>query len=659
MSRLGLLTRRMLATPAYWWAGLLLVALISGLVWVSRPGPVKGSYAIRQAEVTHQQAGVPAVSTVSLPHVWDDQAPRWEGEARYRLAWPVELVEQPDRTQDLAVLLPRVGARYRVWLNGQEVADRFWVYDGFADTSLVPQIVNLPHAWLAEDPRNNRLEIEVQGQPLRKSGLSLVHVGDATALKQRYDQLMWWQVYATWMVAAVSLMLGLMALLLWLNTRERLFGLLAAAAFAWTIRLALTPLETPPMSFEVWYYLQKLSFTAYCGFLYLFMWDLFDYRQGHIRNFVHGLLALGPVWLAVTVYFNNYAMYQLWMAVITLTSLVALVKLFHRARWGLDANQRLMVVFGAATMATGVRDFAVVNMGVPGDADIRWMTVGSLMLMYALGWVLVRRVSAAMEQVKLLNAELSRKVGEREDELQRLFEQLQLVESQRVLEAERRRLTRDMHDGLGSQLVQALNVVRGGGERVESSAMAAMLNHALEDLRMTLDSLEPMDGDLTTILGTLRQRIAPALQAARVELDWQVQEVPAIPGLEARGVLHVFRCLQEVFANVLKHAQARRVTVITRNLGNQVELCVRDDGVGLGHIDGLRTSGGGRGMGNIRLRAAELGVAVSFEEARPGTCVRFLFPLHPAEGPNGLPVAKSERNTGLSGILDKNSRIPS
>jgi signal transduction histidine kinase len=606
---------------------MLLLVLISGLVWVSRTSPVSGAYSIRQAEVEHQQAGVPVRSAVALPHVWDDQAPRWAGEARYRLEWPADLVYRTDRSRDLALLLPRVGARYRVWLNGQEVADRFWDFEGFADTSLVPQIVYLPHAWLAEEARNNRLEIEVRGQPLRKSGLSLVQVGNANALKQRYDQLMWWQVYATWMVASVSLMLGLMSLLLWLNTRERLFGLLAAATFAWTVRLGLTPLETPPMSFEVWYYLQKLSFTAYCGFLFLFMWDLFEYRQGPIRSFVHGLLFLGPVWLAVTVYINSYTMYQVWMAIITLTSVVALVKLFHRARWGLDANQRLMVVFGAATMATGVRDFAVVNMGVPGDADIRWMTVGSLMLMYALGWVLVRRVSSAMEQVKLLNAELSRKVGEREDELQRLFEQLRLVESQRVLEAERRRLTRDMHDGLGSQLVQALNVVRGSGEQVDSSAVAAMLNHALEDLRMTLDSLEPMEGDLTTILGTLRQRIAPALQAARVELDWQVQEVPPVPGLEARGVLHVFRCLQEVFANVLKHAQAQRVTVSTRDLGGQVELCVRDDGVGLGQLDRMRAAGGGRGMGNIRLRAAELGVAVSFEDARPGTCVRFLFPL--------------------------------
>ncbi len=619
------LSRRVLSTPAYWWAGMLLVLMIAGLVWVSRTGPVDGAFAIRQAEVLHQQAGVPAVSTVALPHVWDDQSPRWAGEARYRLSWPDGLDTAAAAGRPLAVLLPRIGARYRVWLNGHEVADRYWSYPGFADTSLVPQIVHLPRDRLTPDLRDNRLEIEVRGQPLRKSGLSLVHVGVADALNQRHAQLMWWQVYATWMVAACSLMLGLMSLLLWLNTRERMFGLLAAGVFSWAIRLALTPLETPPMSFEVWYYFQKLSFTAYCGFLYLFMWDLFDYRQGIIRSFVNGLLWLGPFWLAATVYFNNYAMYQLWMAVITLTSAVALVKLFHRARWGLDVNQRLMVVFGAATMATGVRDFAVVNMGFPGDADIRWMTVGSLMLMYALGWVLVRRVAGAMGQVEQMNAELARKVSQREQELHEVFDRLRAAENQRVLEAERRRLTRDMHDGLGSQLVQTLNLVRASGPQIDGAAVAGMLNHALEELRMTLDSLEPMDGDLPTILGTLRQRIGPPLQAAGIELEWQVEDVPAVNGLEARGVMHLFRCLQEIFANVVKHSHARRVTVRTWMDGAQVCLSVSDDGVGLGHAAGDTWRAGGRGMGNIRLRAAEIGAEVGFSDAAPGTCVTLRF----------------------------------
>jgi signal transduction histidine kinase len=152
-----------------------------------------------------------------------------------------------------------------------------------------------------------------------------------------------------------------------------------------------------------------------------------------------------------------------------------------------------------------------------------------------------------------------------------------------------------------------------------------MLNHALEELRMTLDSLEPMEGDLPTILGTLRQRIAPALQAARIELDWQVEEVPAVPGLEARGVMHLFRCLQEVFANVLKHAHASRVTVRTWAEAGRVYLSVSDNGVGLGAGPDPAFRDGGRGISNIRLRAAEIGAEVRFSTEPPGTCVCFCF----------------------------------
>jgi signal transduction histidine kinase len=154
-----------------------------------------------------------------------------------------------------------------------------------------------------------------------------------------------------------------------------------------------------------------------------------------------------------------------------------------------------------------------------------------------------------------------------------------------------------------------------------------MLSHALEDLRMTLDSLEPMEGDLTTILGTLRQRISPTLQAANIDLVWEVEEVSTLPGLEARGVLHLFRCLQEVFANVVKHAQASQVTVRTREMGGRVELSVCDNGIGLGLMPDQAFRDGGRGIGNLRLRAAEIGADVRFSDGRPGACVSFSFPV--------------------------------
>ncbi len=48
----------------------------------------------------------------------------------------------------MAGITEEQNARYRVWLNGREVVDRYWSYSGFADTTLVPQFVRLPRPWL-------------------------------------------------------------------------------------------------------------------------------------------------------------------------------------------------------------------------------------------------------------------------------------------------------------------------------------------------------------------------------------------------------------------------------------------------------------------------------------------------------------------------------
>lgn len=619
------MTARLLAVlgrvPAWAWVSALLSVVLVGVTVVSQPPPLPGSFAIAKAKVTRYGPGTAIVKEVTLPHVWDDEKPPWSGDARYTLEWPAAL----DIDQPLGLYLPRVGARFRVWLNGRVIASQMWDAPGYVDTSVVPHFVDIPPD--AVRAVGNVLEVEVRGQQLRKSGLSGVNIGPEEPLQARQRRVYWWQVSATWMVAACSALLALLSGLMWLQGRERVFGLLAAASASWAVRLALTPMVSPGIPFELWFYLHKLAFTTYCGFLYLFLWDLFDYQQGRIRTLVTGLLWVGPVWLAVTTWTGNYDLYRIWTGVLAVVSVVALTLMFGRARWGLDNNQRLMVVVGIVTLITGVRDFLVVQLGWRGDGDLRWMTPGSLVFMLTLAWVLVQRTARYTQQIGELNRELVNRVRERESELRDAFDKIRDAERRQVLEDERRRLTRDMHDGLGSQLVQALNVVRQEGG-ANPAVITSMLNHALEELRMTLDSLEPMEGDLPAILGTLRRRITPALEAAGIELDWQVEEVPAVPGMESRGVMHLFRCLQEIFANIIKHARASRVTVRTWTDGGRAMLSVSDNGKGLG--EGFRA--GGRGLANIRIRAAELGATVAFDDACPGTTVAFRFPAPPSSG---------------------------
>lgn len=612
--------------PAWLWAAVLVSLMLLTMALVTRVASVEGAVPITEARVWQSGESAEDASTVSLPHSWDNSHRRWTGEASYRIELPAALTEAAHSDPGVALLLPRVGVHFRVLLNGHEIAGEGWHSNpGYSDAGTYAHVVPILPGLLKSEWDRNELVVQVRGEALRISGLSQVWLGPQDAIWQRHHWLHWWQVDLTWMVTSAALLLGLLSLLIWGQTRERLFGLLAGGLLVLVVRLFLSVQVQLPGSFAFWDYVHKLSFTWYCGFVYLFMWELFDFRQGLFRKLVNAMMLVAPIWMLVLVLAEDYVLYRAWMTVVIGICVMALLGVIHRARWGIDASQRLMVVVGLAVMVTGLRDYLVVQLGFPGDIDIRWMTPGSLVLMFAMGWVLLHRSVLSLEQVGALNAELAQRVREREQELQTMFDRLRSVERQRIIEAERRRLTRDMHDGLGSQLVQALNLVRASGEKVDSAAVAGMIGHALEDLRMTLDSLEPMDGDLATILGTLRMRIAPALEAAHIELDWQVQEVPAVPGLEARGVMHLFRCLQEVFANVVKHAHASRVTVSTYTEGDAVVLSVCDNGVGLGRWAAPVAGMGGRGIGNIRIRAAEIGAEVLFEPARPGTCVRLKF----------------------------------
>jgi signal transduction histidine kinase len=615
--------------PHYFWVSWLLLALLAALYWVSRPAAVPGVFSVTQAEVF--APGNPSVATkqVALPHILDDEGPDWWGRVDYIIPWPAELQYSNVSGQRLAVLLPRVGTRFRVLLNHQEIYNVGWYLppERTINTAWFPYLVTLPEALLRSEASSNLLQIEVEAELLERSGLSPLQIGHHDLLLKRYHQLELWQVTGTWMMTITALLMGLLSVFLWVSLREKLFLLMAAASLAHAVRLLFSVLLDPGMPFEWYFFLHRVAFTLYVGFFCLFIEDLFGLKLRIVRALSWFLLLVGPLWMVLILVTRDYDYYRIWAACLATVAFVSLSVVMWRTRFGrdLDKDQILLMVVSGFTLLTGIRDFLVVQLNFAGDADIRWMSMGSLVLMFTLGWVLVQRATASVREVHRLNDSLAETVSRREAELRQAFDRLRQIEQQRAVEGERRRLMRDMHDGLGSQLVQTLNMVRSRQSALDPHSVESMIHHALEELRLTLDSLEPMEGDLPTILGTLRQRVAPALEAAGIELDWQVQEVPPLEGLDSRGVMHLFRCVQEVFANVAKHARATKVTVRTWFQDGAVHLAVEDNGVGF--TDAPDRLQKGRGLGNLRVRATALGAQVRFYNAQPGAGVAFDFPL--------------------------------
>ncbi|TSE26641.1 sensor histidine kinase [Tepidimonas aquatica] len=619
-----------------------LALALAGLLWVlymlTRPWQPPGTFKVETAllSLPHDPGQPPR--RVTLPHVLDDEGPAWWDQARYRITWPAGLSYVAGDTPRLAMLMPRVGTRLRVLLNGQEIYQFGW--DAAPEASVlghaVPHLVALPAALLTAQPADNELVVEVQARVLERSGLWPIVLGPQAMLQERHQSLLMWQVTGSWVMAALALFIGALALLLWRALGERLFALMAVAALALGARTALVTAVEPPLPLDWLILLRWSAFGVYVGFFVLTIEELFGRRLAWVRQGAWATMALSPLWTAAALWLQSYDLIRVWAALMTVFAAVALLAAVvdqWRAR-ALLQQHLLVALVALFTWLTAVRDFAVIQLNMPGDGDLRWMTVGSLVLTLTLGWVLVERAAAWAQTVHRLNATLAQRIAQRERELNEAFAQLQAAERQRVIEEERRRLMRDMHDGLGSQLVQTLNLVRNPNAQLDRDALATMLRQALDELRLTLDSFEPMDGDLPAILGTLRRRLGPALESVGLELRWEVQDVPPLAMLDSRGVLHLFRCLQEIFANVVKHARARRITVSTWVREDHVILAIEDDGVGLPPVE--QRPAEGRGLRNVLARAARLGAMVRFYDAHPGTGIEFAFPIG-----QGRPVSDS------------------
>jgi len=208
------------------------------------------------------------------------------------------------------------------------------------------------------------------------------------------------------------------------------------------------------------------------------------------------------------------------------------------------------------------------------------------------------------------------------EELERHQQQLVKVERENALLLERQRLMYDMHDGLGATLLSALAAIEQ--RQLPQEAIVEALRGCVEDLRLVIDSLEPMEHNLVTLLATIRYRLGQRLDAAGLTLEWDIQDLPELPWLEPPDALHVLRLVQEALVNVLKHAHASCVRVATRDLGDQVEIHVQDNGCGFDH-DSITP---GRGLRSQTRRAERLGGELTIDSAPgSGTLLRLRLPV--------------------------------
>ncbi|NDG43056.1 MAG: hypothetical protein EBY28_27860 [Betaproteobacteria bacterium] len=182
---------------------------------------------------------------------------------------------------------------------------------------------------------------------------------------------------------------------------------------------------------------------------------------------------------------------------------------------------------------------------------------------------------------------------------------------------ERLRITRELHDGLGSHLVAAASLLASAhpapGER---ASLAALVDQSLQELRNALDAIASDTTDVAELLGALRDRLEPVLAARGIGLAWDVAPLPGTLGYGVAQRLDVLRIVQEVFANILKHAGRCRVRLQAQSTPTGGSLItITDDGRGLSAAPKE-----GVGLPSMRERAQRLGAGLAIGPAEHGGC---------------------------------------
>jgi signal transduction histidine kinase len=244
-------------------------------------------------------------------------------------------------------------------------------------------------------------------------------------------------------------------------------------------------------------------------------------------------------------------------------------------------------------------------------------------------------------------AELHRKAQQLEvlnQELRRLSHSLMTAQDE-----ERRRIARELHDGLGQDLTAAkmmLGALIQPHQTAEAKDQAlneanVMMERAIQQVRTISHLLHPPLLDEMGLLSALRWYTEGFAKRSGIETTLDVpREFPRLgPEIETA----IFKIAQESLTNVFRHAEAQRATVKLTQQDGRVFVSISDDGKGIpGHLEALQSGSCGIGLIGIKQRVEEHGGKLTLQNANPGTVIEVNIPLKNART---YPVAAQTSNS--------------
>ena len=254
--------------------------------------------------------------------------------------------------------------------------------------------------------------------------------------------------------------------------------------------------------------------------------------------------------------------------------------------------------------------------------------VSNLFLVSALPLLIYITVTRTSQDISTYGSTLSKlrqKVGQQEAELDEKSRIIAEEMQRRGILEERQRMMRDIHDGIGGQLLSLLLRVRTG--RLNEKDIADDIQASLNDLRLVVDSIDHVDEDFDSALVTFRSRAEQQMKAANIRLSWEQSGKLFERDFSPRQTLQIYRFMQEALTNIIRHANTKTasISILSESPTSPLIIKIKDDGVGLSK-NPAKTAG--KGLRNLEARAKKLGgsYTIHSNENTSGTLVTLSIP---------------------------------
>ena len=550
---------------------------------------------------------------VSLADDWHlqnvDDTDAWY---RFKLSTDIE------NSEVAAVYIPTVRQNFSIYLNGQWLAQGGPFTNNRTQMWRYPQYLEFPTARLNGD---DTIYLRLQTHLVDAAYLSPIYIGDHEELHPLWQWHRWVKVDLLLLISHLLIIVGLINLALWaLRRNESFYFWYEVAALVWGASGYMLLDQNPPLELELWAALRLMSLGVGVVAVLLFNLRFFEIRDRKIDflMFIYCVpMAIPMLFMSVDA-LQIYG-HQFWARICLLIAAYTSYRLIKLYVLQNEVRALFLLLTGMPLFVLGAHDFLLLTERLDPQNGFL-INYGTPPALFLAMWFILQRFSHSLKKSEQLNVTLDRRVREKEAEIEQHYQQRESLRKQQLLSAERERIMRDMHDGIGGHLVGLKALAENQPGANDMRAIRNQTNRALADLRFVISSLDATSQSIPSLLGAMRSRWQQLSAANNKALHWEVSSIENAKELGPHTTLQIMRILEEAFTNCLKHSGGSEIHIQNGVNDDGQWVQIADNGCVVGPIKA------GKGINNMEYRANDIGAELSVDGQKSGCRVVLRIP---------------------------------